>query len=69
MRIIKIPVLLAGLLGMFLCKNKWFIFFRWIKKRKWKKVMGRGRPTPTITIVKKWDMPKELTEISGLSYI
>ena len=67
MRIIKVPVLLAGLLGMFLLKSNDPFFLNGSKKEM-EKNNKEGSGT-AITIVKKWNMPKELTEISGLSYI
>jgi hypothetical protein len=68
MRIIKIPVLLAGLLGMFMLKTNGS-FFLGESKTEMGKSNGKESTDATITIVKKWNMPKELTEISGLSYI
>jgi len=68
MRIIKIPVLLAGLLGMFLLKTNGSFFLDG-SKTEMGKSNGKESTDATITIVKKWDMPKDLTEISGLSYI
>jgi uncharacterized protein YjiK len=68
MRIIKIPLLLAGLLGMVVLKTNGS-FFLDESKTEMGKSNGKGSTDATITIVKKWNMPKELTEISGLSYI
>jgi len=64
MSIIKIPVLLAGLLSMsFLRTGNLFLL------NETRTEMGKNYETTTaITIIKKWSMPKELTEISGLSY-
>jgi len=70
MRIIKVPVLLAGLLGTFMLKTNDSFFLVGSKKEnemdKNNKIESASAP---VTIVKKWNMPKELTEISGLSYI
>ena len=67
MNIIKIPVLLAGFLGLsFLRTGDLFLL------NETKTEMGKNYESVTanapITIIKKWSMPKELTEISGLSY-
>ncbi len=67
MKIIKTPVLLAGLLGVFILKTS-DSFFLDESKIEMEKNNSNGSVT-SITIVKKWDMPKDLTEISGLSYI
>jgi len=68
MRIIKVPVLLAGLLGTFMLKTNGSFFLAESKKEM--ETNNRKESTDAaITIVKKWDMPKELTEISGLSWI
>ena len=67
MKMIKTPVLLAGLLGMFILKTS-DSFFLDKSKIEMEKNNGNGLVT-AITIVKKWDMPKYLAEISGLSYI
>ena len=68
MRIIKAPVLLAGLLGTFMLKTNGSFFLAESKKEM--ETNNRKESTDAaITIVKKWNMPKELTEISGLSYI
>jgi hypothetical protein len=68
MRIIKVPVLLAGLLGTFMLKTN-DSFFSTESKKEMEKNNKKESTDPAITIVKKWDMPKELREISGLSYI
>jgi len=67
MKIIKTPVLLAGLLGVFILKTN-DSFFLDESKIEMEKNNGNGS-VAAITIVKKWDMPKYLAEISGLSYI
>ena len=67
MSIIKIPVLLAGLLGLsFLSTGD--LFFSNETKTEMGKNYESVSPNAPITIIKKWNMPKELTEISGLSY-
>jgi DNA-binding beta-propeller fold protein YncE len=65
MSIIKIPVLLGGLLGLSLLRTGDLLLLNETKTD-----MGKnyGTANTAITIVKKWSMPKELTEISGLSY-
>jgi uncharacterized protein YjiK len=68
MKRIKIPALLAGLLGMFLLKTNDFLFLD-RSKIEVKENDGKGSSNAPITIVKKWDMPKDLVEISGLSYM
>jgi len=67
MKIINTPVLLAGLLGVFILQRS-DSFFVDETKIDMGKNNGNGSVT-AITIVKKWDMPKYLAEISGLSYI
>ena len=67
MKIINTPVLLAGLLGVFILQRS-DSFFVDETKIDMEKSNGNGS-VPVITIVKKWDMPKSLAEISGLSYI
>src|SRR5436190_2558628 len=67
MKIINTPVLLAGLLGVFILQRS-DSFFVDETKIDMEKNNGNGSVT-AITIVKKWDMPKSLAEISGLSYI
>lgn len=76
MHIIKITILLAGISGLFglLSNKKDGMFFLSESKNKTvnnKKSTTNGEElTATgITVIKKWEMPKELTEISGLSYI
>jgi len=68
MTIIKIPALLAGLLGMFMLKTN-DPFFLDASKKEMEKSNRKGSASAPVTIVKKWNVPKELTEISGLSYI
>jgi len=68
MKIIKIPVLLAGLLGVFILKTS-NPFFVDETKIDMGENNANGSANATITIVKKWDMPEYLAEISGLSYI
>jgi len=67
MKIINTPVLLAGLLGVFILQRS-DSFFVDETKIDMEKSNGNGSVT-AITIVKKWDMPKSLAEISGLSYM
>ena len=67
MKIINTPVLLAGLLGVFILQKS-DSFFVDETKIEMEKNIGNGSVT-AITIVKKWDMPKSLAEISGLSYL
>ena len=68
MKIIKTPVLLAGLLGVFILKSS-ASFFVDETKIDMGENNGNGSGNAAITIVKKWDMPKDLAEISGISYI
>lgn len=68
MKIINTPVLLAGLLGLFMLKTS-DLFFSDKSKTEMEKDIIIGSADATITIVKKWNMPKELAEISGLSYM
>ena len=68
MKIIKTPVLLAGLLGMFILKSS-DSFFVDETKIDMGENNGNGSANVAITIVKKWDMPKDLAEISGISYM
>jgi DNA-binding beta-propeller fold protein YncE len=67
MSIIKIPALLAGLLGLSLLRTG-DLFPLNETKAEMAKNYGGVPANPPITIIKKWSMPKELTEISGLSY-
>lgn len=67
MSIIKIPVLLAGLLGLSFLRTGDLFFSNETKTEMRKKYESVSANAP-ITIIKKWNMPKELTEISGLSY-
>jgi uncharacterized protein YjiK len=68
MKIINTPVLLAGLLGLFMLKTS-DLFFSDKSKTEMEKDNLMASADATITIVKKWNMPKELAEISGLSYM
>ena len=68
MKMIKTPVLLAGLLGVFILKTR-DSFFLDETKIDMGENNGHGSTSAAITIVKKWDMPKDLAEISGISYI
>jgi len=67
MNIIKIPVLLAGFLGLSLLRTGDLFLLNETKTE-----MGKNYESvsanPPVTIIKKWIMPKELTEISGLSF-
>lgn len=67
MSIIKIQVLLAGLLGLSLLRTGDFFLLN-ETKTEMRKSYGSLSANAPITIIKKWNMPKELTEISGLSY-
>ena len=67
MSIIKIPALLAGFLGLSLLRTG-DLFPQDKTKTEMGKNNGGAAANPPITIIKKWNMPKELTEISGLSY-
>jgi uncharacterized protein YjiK len=68
MNIIKAPILLAGLLGMYLLKTN-NLFFLDESKMEMAKNNEKGVSYVALTIIKKWDMPKYLAEISGLSYV
>jgi len=68
MKIINTPVLLAGLLGVFILKTR-DSFFLDETKIDMGENNGHGSTSAAITIVKKWDMPKDLAEISGISYM
>jgi uncharacterized protein YjiK len=67
MSIIKIPVLVTGLLGLSLLRTGDLFLFDEAKTEMRKNYRNVSENT-AITIIKKWNMPKELTEISGLSY-
>ena len=68
MNIFKIAILLGGSFGLFgfLSKPKDGVLF--FSKSKNKEDNGKVKETG-VTVIKKWEMPKELTEISGLSYM
>jgi len=73
---IKIGILVAGLSGIFVLlgnKKDAFSFLgeskTEMKKEKTDKPVGNEPSSAGITVTKKWDMPKDLTEISGLSYL
>ena len=75
MNLIKISVLIAGLSGIFFLfgNEKDVLIFTAASKTefgkgKGNKSDGKGSARAGITVVKKWDMPNDLTEISGLSY-
>src|SRR6187549_22385 len=61
MKMFKTPVLLAGLLGLFILKIS-DSFFLDESKIEMEKNNG-NEAVAGITIVKKWDMPKDLAEI------
>ena len=71
MNMIKIGILIAGLSGIFLvlANKSDEMFFLGESKTKTKKDKSNMQVSPGISIAKKWDMPKQLLEISGLSYI
>ena len=76
MNIIKIAIVVAGLSGIFILpgnKKDSFSFLGESKTKTEKNKKGKGNgqelPAPGITVTKKWEMPKQLLEISGLSYI
>jgi DNA-binding beta-propeller fold protein YncE len=73
---IKIGILVVGLSGIFVLlgnKKDAFSFLGESKtEMKTEKTNKPGENEPAtagITVTKKWDMPKDLTEISGLSYL
>ena len=73
---IKIGILVAGLSGIFVVlgnKKDALSFLGETKNKteKTKKANGKAQEQASagITITKKWEMPKQLLEISGLSYI
>jgi len=68
MKIIKVPVLLAGLLGVFILKTN-DSFFLDKSKKEMENNNIKESTNVAITIVKKWNMPMELAEISGISYM
>jgi len=68
MKIIKMPALLAGLLGVFIMQRS-DSFFVEETKIEMEKNNDKGSANIAITVIKKWNMPKDLTEISGISYI
>ena len=76
MNIIKTAVVVAGLSGAFVLlanKTDALSFLRDSKNKTEKTKNGKTNSQQSaatgITIAKKWEMPKVLTEISGLSYI
>lgn len=76
MDIVKISIFVAGFSGIFVLfgdkRNSFsFVSESKIKMEKNKKGRSNGqeKPTPGITVTKKWDLPKQLLEISGLSYL
>ena len=76
MHIVKITILLSGISGLFgLMTNKkdgMFILSESKNKtvkNKMDKANGEGLTATGITVIKKWEMPKQLLEISGLSFI
>jgi uncharacterized protein YjiK len=76
MRIIKMTILLVGIFGLLglLTNTKDGILFLAESKNKTVKnkedeTNSRELTTTGVAVIKRWEMPKELTEISGLSYI
>ena len=76
MNIIKIAILLAGFSGIFLLlgNKKDILSFSGGSKTKTENAMKNKNKTPEeiapgVTVLKRWELPKELLEISGLSYI
>ena len=67
MKIISVPFLLTGLLGAFILKTGGS-FFEYEFKIEMENNKAKDLAT-AITIVNKWEMPKSLIEISGLSYL
>ena len=70
---IKITILLAGLSGLFFNPKDGMLFLvdsknKLVKKQKYKPNDGESM-LARITVIKKWELPKQLTEISGLSCI
>ena len=73
---IRIAILAAGLSGVFVLlssKTDALSFFGNAKPKTEKTKKGKNdvqaQATAGITVTKKWEMPKQLLEISGLSYI
>ena len=73
---IKIGILVAGLAGIFVLlgnKKDGMLLFGESKtnavKNKKDKINNEAVPAAGITITKKWELPKQLTEVSGLSNI
>jgi hypothetical protein len=64
MKMFKTPVLLAGLWGMFILKASDFFFVDETKIDMGEN-NGNGSGNAAITIVKKWDMPKDLAKYQG----
>ena len=76
MNMIKIAILAAGLSGIFVIlsnKTDALSFLDNSKSKTEKTKKGQSnvqeQASPGITVAKKWEMPKQLLEISGLSYI
>ena len=67
MKIISVPFLLTGLVGAFILKTGGS-FFEYEFKIEVENNKAKDLAT-AITIVNKWEMPKSLIEISGLSYL
>jgi len=72
----KIAILIAGLSGIFVLpgnKKDSFSFLGESKTKTEKNKKGKSNkqelPAPGIRVTKKWEMPKQLLEISGLSYV
>jgi uncharacterized protein YjiK len=73
---IKIGILVAGLAGIFVLlgnKKDGMLLFGESKtnavKNKKDKINNEALPAAGITITKKWELPKQLAEVSGLSNI
>ena len=73
---IKIGILIAGLSGIFLIvgnKKDAFSFFGESNAKMEKEKKGKNdkqeQVSPGISVAKKWDLPKQLLEISGLAYM
>lgn len=76
MDIIKTAVVIAGLTGIFVLPGNKTEALPFLSKSNYKAQKAKGgkpnkqeSPTTRITIAKKWELPKVLTEISGLSYM
>ena len=67
MKIIIVPLLLTGMLGMLITKMS--DHFTLSKSKTEIERNNIQEVVTAITIVKKWEMPKSLIEISGLSYL